>query len=60
MIIRAHKGLQEEPGSRVRYEGIGVGALFPRIGSVAKGWGDVHWVRKIRYIYSKEVQNVGL
>ena len=55
-----HRGLQEESGSRVRHEGIGVDALFPRIRSVAEVWGDLPWSRKICYKYSEEVQNAGL
>ena len=30
------------------------------IGSVAEGWGDLLWARKIHYIYFEEVQNAGL
>eukprot|EP00253_Pinus_taeda_P009826 PITA_09826 len=59
-IIRAHRGLQEEHKSKVRHEGFGVDALFPKIGSVVEGWGDLPWAKKIRYRYSEEVQNAEL
>ena len=34
-IIQAHRGLQEESSHKIRHEGFGKHALFPRVGSLA-------------------------